>query len=93
MADRWAQAPPPPARPGRAGKYDWDDIVERLQQRPDEWLLVDANAKRGIESAIRRRKMTALQDPGWTYKTSLRNINRDEGTAELWLSAVKREDT
>lgn len=85
----WRTAPPPPASPGRAGKYDWPRIVRDLQDRPGEWMLIDKEARRGLDTAIRNRKMTALQVPGWTFKVRVRNSNRETGTASVWMSAER----
>lgn len=89
------QAEPPPRNPGgsKTGRYDWWAIVEELTASPGEWFLIDDNAARGLPSAITRRKMTALQDPAWEFKVTTRNNNRETRTAEVWMSAVPREET
>lgn len=89
------QAEPPPAKKGggRPGQYDWWAIVEELKGSPGEWFLIDDTAARGLPSAITRRKMTALQDPEWDFKVTTRNNDREKGTAEVWMSAVPREET
>jgi hypothetical protein len=91
MAEVWQSEPPPPTRPGRQGRYDWDVIVEELKARPGEWRLIDDTAGRGLPSAVKRRKMTALQDPAWRFHVRTRNNNREVRTAEVWMSAERVE--
>jgi hypothetical protein len=90
MTEVWRQDPPEADPPGRRGKYDWVSITAELKERPGEWRLVDDNANRGLATAIKRRKMTALQDPNWTFDVMTRKNDREAGTAEVWMSAVPR---
>lgn len=94
MAEVWQSDPPAPRRRGRQGKYDWDEIVSDLQSRPGEWLMVDDEAARGLPSAIKRKKMTALQDPEWTFHVTTRKNDREARTAEVWMMAepAQREE-
>lgn len=93
MTSVWSSEPPPvQTRAGRPGKYDWAAIVAELKARPGEWLLIDDAAARGLPSAIMRRKMTALQDDGWDWLVTTRNNNAETRTAEVWMSAVPREE-
>jgi hypothetical protein len=93
MTEVWRESPPP-VKSGRTGKYEWDRIVAELQSRPGEWLCVDDQASRGLDSAIIRKKMTALQDPAWEFAVTTRNNNRETGTCEVWMSAnpVERQE-
>lgn len=84
----WSKDLPPPGRTGAPGKYDWETIVAELQSRPGEWRLVIEGANRGLPSAIKRKKMLALRDPGWDFQVATRNNNYEEGTADIWMSAV-----
>jgi hypothetical protein len=89
MADKWAETLPPPARRGRRGKYDWDQIVRKLKDKPGQWLLIDEAARRGLESSIKSRRMTALQDPNWVFTPQTRNTDREAGTCEVWMRAER----
>lgn len=84
--------PPAPSRTGRAGKYDWDSIVEELKAEPGTWLCIDDEATRGLASAIRRKKMAALQDPNWVFSVTTRKNDKEAGTAEVWMSALPADE-
>ena len=90
MTDQWSSVPPA-AKGGPRGKYDWPEIVRKLKSRPGEWLLIDDEASRSLSSAIKARKMTALQDPDWTFDVQTRNNDREKNTAEVYMSARKRK--
>jgi hypothetical protein len=85
----WQSTPPAPARSGRRGKYDWERITRDLKDRPGEWLLIDEEASRSLATAIRNRKMTALQDPDWVFKVRTTNNSIQTGTAQVWMSAER----
>jgi hypothetical protein len=87
----WRESPPPPARPGRPGKYDWPQIVRDLKEKEGQWMLIDDEARIGLDTAIRNRKMTALQDPGWHFAVRVRNTNTETGTTSVWMSASREE--
>jgi hypothetical protein len=92
MTEVWAATPPPVENAAPRGKYDWADIVAKLTARPGEWLLIDEDASIGLQTAIRQRKMTALQDYEWDFKVSTRNNNRETGRCQVWMSAEKAEE-
>lgn len=88
LPDReWRPTPPGPLR----GRYDWYAITAELREHPSEWMLVDREAPRSLQAAITRRRMTALRDPEWQYL--VKTVNNTEKTAEVWMSAVRRETT
>lgn len=93
MGEVWSTDAPPVqwAATGR-GKYDWPAIVKELKTRPGEWMLVDPKARLGIQSAIKRQKMSALRDPRWDFEVTTRNNDREAGTCEIWMSATEREE-
>lgn len=79
----------PPSKRG----YDWATIVDQLTSRPGEWLLINEEATRSLAGAIKRRKMRAIKDAwaaGWELKVTTRNNTTK--TAEVWMSAVRREE-
>lgn len=92
MSEVWLDEPPPENRSGRRGKYDWDAIVAALQERPGQWRLVVEGANRGLYSAIKARRMVALQDPDWEFEVRSRNTDRENNTADIWMSATPREE-
>jgi hypothetical protein len=93
MAEQvWASGPPA-VSVARRGRYDWAKIAADLRARPGEWLLVSKDAGLGVYSAIKRDKMTDLRSTQWEYLAATRNNDRTTGTCELWMSAVKREDS
>lgn len=89
MPETWAKAPPPPGKRGQQGKYEWERIVARLKERPGEWLMIDDEARKGTVTAIRRRRMTALQDKDWTFEAVERNTDRATGTCQIWMRAER----
>ena len=84
-------SPPPRRTTGRPGKYDWTEITDRLKKAPGKWFLVDAEARRGLDTAIRNKKMAALKQDGWKFHVSIRDTNRIAGTAAVWMSAEREE--
>lgn len=88
MVELWSADTPPIVHGARSGKYDWWDIVEKLKARPGEWLLIDEDASIGLQTAIRKEKMTALQDPEWDFKVATRDNNRETGRCKIWMRAV-----
>jgi len=93
MADQVWASEPPPVTVARRGRFDWEQIASDLRSRPGEWLLIADDAGLGVYSAIKRDKMSDLRSDEWEYTAATRNNNRETGTCELWMSAVKREDT
>jgi hypothetical protein len=87
----WQDAPPAPAKPGRKSQYNWPKIVADLKARPGQWMQVDETARRSLATAIRGKKMTALRDPNWEFHVKTVNNNTEAGTAEVWMSAERKQ--
>ena len=82
-------SPDPPNRK----RYDWATIVAELTDRPGEWRLIDETASRSLAGAVKRRRMRAIKDAyeaGWELRVSTRDNTAK--TAEVWMTAVRRED-
>jgi hypothetical protein len=79
----------PPARPRR---YDWEGITAKLKKKPGQWYLIADDANMSLAGAIKRKKMVALREPGWTF--SVRTLHNDLSTrtAEVWMSAERKEE-
>lgn len=86
MSDReWRTSPPAQGR----GRYDWHAITAELREHPGEWTLIDPEASRSMVGAVKSQRMTALRSDTWEYLAKSRN--NTQRTAELWMSAVRRE--
>lgn len=83
----WVAQPPQPRASGTPGKYDWDEIVKAIKDRPGEWLLIEKAGNRGLATAIRNRKMRALKDPAWEFRAQVR---KNEG-AQTWAIYISAE--
>jgi hypothetical protein len=84
----------PPARPRR---YDWEGITAKLKKKPGQWYLITdehggTQSNMSLAGAIKRKKMVALREPGWTF--SVRTLHNDltTRTAEVWMSAERKEE-
>lgn len=87
----WSAAPPEPARTGTRGRYDWDAIVKKIKRRPGQWYLVDKAGSRGLKTAIDNRKMSALKDPKWDFRSRTTEYDAGTNTCKVWIQANKRE--
>lgn len=84
-----ATTPPPPSR--STGRYDWWDITRRLKAKPGEWMLVLEAQPRTVADAIRRKRMSALDDPEWEFELTTRNNNEQDKTCDYWMAAHRKE--
>ncbi len=82
----------PPGQRPRWGQYDWEAITAKLRKKPGEWMLVDDQARLGLQSAITRKRMVALRSDEWDYLVSTSNTNMTDRTSELWMSAVRKDE-
>jgi hypothetical protein len=89
----WEEPPP-------AGRYDWEDIAARLQERPGDWLKVFDDGPVSVVNAIRQAEVSTLTPVrpargGATYAGfEVRTRNNKQGpprTATLYLRWVEEE--
>jgi len=53
-------------------------------------MLVDREASINLAGAIKRQKMTALRSDDWEYLVRTLHNNTTTRTAEVWMSAARK---
>jgi hypothetical protein len=82
-----ASSPPPTPR-----RYDWPGITARLKAKPGEWMCVLTGEPKTVYGAIKRKRMRALQEPGWDFEVTTRNNNEEAKTCDYWMVAQRVRD-
>lgn len=80
----------PPQQGGPRGKYDWYEIAADLQNHPNLWTLIDAEASISLPGAVTRGRLRALRSDEWDYEVRTYNNNQETKTCEMHMRAVPK---